>query len=458
MSGRKILLVEPGYRNKYPPLGLMKLATYHKLLGDEPTFVKGCSHEAASAFWDRVYVTTMFSFDWDLTIRTIRFYQESLFGMANKIFVGGIAASILPDEMYKATGIYPFVGALNDPGVLDKGDPTVIDTLPPDYSILAQVKHQYACTDSYIGYATRGCIRKCDFCAVPTLEPRYNGYRDLKPWVAAIKEASGEKPHLLLMDNNVLASPRLKDIVADIRSLGFTPGARLAGRARYVDFNQGLDARLLTERKMELLAQIPINPFRLAYDDRRYADTYEKAVRIAAASGVRNFSTYVLYNFEDSPEDFWDRLHHNVVLGDELDIRISSFPMKYIPITQKDRRHVAPAWNRRFLRSIQCISLVTRGVISARHDFFHKAFGRDHREFIEILSMPEPYIIQRKTHNDNGAEEWRRGYRQLSAAQKYELLSAVSTTMRSDIAATTAKQRPGRVRTLLEHYVRGATP
>ena len=38
---RSILLVEPPYRNKYPPIGLMKIASYHKSLGDEITFIKG---------------------------------------------------------------------------------------------------------------------------------------------------------------------------------------------------------------------------------------------------------------------------------------------------------------------------------------------------------------------------------------------------------------------------------
>ena len=38
---RNILLIEPGYKNKYPPIGLMKLATYHRMLGDKVTFYKG---------------------------------------------------------------------------------------------------------------------------------------------------------------------------------------------------------------------------------------------------------------------------------------------------------------------------------------------------------------------------------------------------------------------------------
>jgi hypothetical protein len=231
MPGRRILLVEPGYHNKYPPLGLMKLATYHRMLGDELRFVKGCNSEAASAFWDRIYITSMFSFDWDLTVQTICFYKDKLFGAHNKIFVGGIAASILPKEFCKATGIYPIVGCLNQPGVLDADNSLNIDSLPPDYSILSQVDHEYSCTDSYMGYATRGCVRSCPFCAVPKLEPVFERYLDIKPWVTAIKEEQGERPHLLLMDNNVLASPQLKQIVADIKALGFTKGAKLVSVA-----------------------------------------------------------------------------------------------------------------------------------------------------------------------------------------------------------------------------------
>lgn len=59
---RRILLVEPKYKNKYPPLGLMKISTYHKQKGDEVTFVKGCNKELKNKKWDRIYITTLFYF------------------------------------------------------------------------------------------------------------------------------------------------------------------------------------------------------------------------------------------------------------------------------------------------------------------------------------------------------------------------------------------------------------
>ena len=58
MTPKNILLIEPGYQNKYPPLGLMKLSAYHRVRGDNVRFVKGATPEILSQAWDRVYVTT----------------------------------------------------------------------------------------------------------------------------------------------------------------------------------------------------------------------------------------------------------------------------------------------------------------------------------------------------------------------------------------------------------------
>ena len=94
MPKKNILLVEPGYPNKYPPLGLMKIAAYHGPHGrdDNVLFVKGDTPEALERVWDRVYVTTLFSFEWKRTSAAIDFALRAARGQAERVFVGGIAA------------------------------------------------------------------------------------------------------------------------------------------------------------------------------------------------------------------------------------------------------------------------------------------------------------------------------------------------------------------------------
>jgi len=64
MANKNILLIEPGYKNKYPPLGLMKIAQYHGPNGkrDRVRFIKGEDRSVLTEAWDRIYVTTLFSF------------------------------------------------------------------------------------------------------------------------------------------------------------------------------------------------------------------------------------------------------------------------------------------------------------------------------------------------------------------------------------------------------------
>ena len=292
--------------------------------------------------WDRVCVTTLFTFYWDITVDTINFAKQ-LVKKPKDLNVGGVLASIQPDQLYEATGVKPSVGVLNKPGVFDKGDTQIIDELPLDYSILDEIDYKYPMSNAFYGYMSRGCIRHCAFCAVPTLEPVYTPYISLTDRINGIRERYGDQKDLLLMDNNVLASERFEDIINEIKACGFERGAKFsqpnlleiavrnlrdgwndrayirktqslisefyetltnkeesyevykildkyhikklitskkenllaayeeikpyydkhfhAGlKQRYVDFNQGVDARLFTEEKARKLASIAIRP------------------------------------------------------------------------------------------------------------------------------------------------------------------------------------------------------
>lgn len=412
----KILLIEPDYKNKLPPLGLMKISSYHKQKGDYVFFYKGCNPVLKNFIWDRIYISSLFTFHWDKTVQTISYYYKSVRD-PNNIFIGGVLATLMKVQLENLFKITVVEGLLNVPGKLRLLDDHTIDSLLPDYSIIDKrtnniLNYDYPINNCYIVYATRGCIRKCPFCVVPIIEPLFSNSLSIKDQVTAIKNAFGEKRDLLLMDNNILASKLFPQIIEEIKELGFEKGATYKyvnnGREfitnRYVDFNQGIDARLINLKNIKLLSEIAVRPLRIAFDNIKEKDIYVKAVRMAADFGIKHLSNYILFNFEDRPEDFYERLKITVDLNEELknkgfSTQVWSFPMKYSPITGEfaiNRKYVGKYWNKKYLRAIQNILLATHGVVGPKKEFFEKAFGKNVKEFIEILMLPEDYIISRK--------------------------------------------------------------
>ena len=435
--------------------------------------------------FDKVGITTLFTFYWDITIKTINFAKQ-LCKDERDVMVGGIMSSLLPDEVYEATGIRPFIGLLNHAGDIDDND-IIIDELPLDYSILEEIDYTYPANDAYFAYMTRGCINKCKFCAVPKLEPKYYDYIHLKKQIKITNNQFGEQRNLLLLDNNVLASNCYDRIIDEIKECGFGKGAtyvppnqfevmiknlkssyndrayirkavkifldtvhrlkdehektelyckleengclyyytatrekilsleqyvrplyekthRPLKRKRIVDFNQGIDSRLITTRNMDKLAEVNISPLRIAFDHWELRDIYEKSVRIAVGSGIKNLSNYLLYNFEDEPDELYYRLRLNVDLCEELGATIYSFPMKYHPINDKqffmNRDFIGKHWNRKFIRAIQAILNSTKGKIGKGTAFFEEAFGRNIEEYRKLLWMPETFIIYRRRYDE----------------------------------------------------------
>lgn len=464
MPGRQILLLEPGYKNKYPPLGLMKLAAYHGPHGkrDHVKFSKGTDPELKEQAWDRIYITTLFSFEYKKIAETIDFALEVAGGRADRIFVGGIAASLMHDrfrEEPRWSGVRFIKGLLNKPPAesleldefseelyADDHSGTPIEDLVPDYSILEQIEYKYPVNDAYFTYASRGCIRKCHFCGVPKLEGMQRDVESLSALIEAIAERHGEKRHLLLMDNNVVASPRFKELIAEIRDLGFQAGATLrrpgerVSAQRRVDFNQGVDARILAKDPMYLreLSSICLRPLRIAFDHLGLKKPYERAVRIAHDNGLDELSNYMLYNFHDTPEDLFERLRLNVSLNEELNVRIWSFPMRYQPTDRPDRGHIGEKWSRYQLRALQIVLQATHGVVSGEPEFFKRAFGDSFQEFDAILTLPLHYIFNRSWYEEGGGRAEFEIYRvvmsRLSNSQRQELLHTLSSTTPSGFA------------------------
>ena len=481
MANKNILLVEPGYRNKYPPLGLMKIAQYHGPNGkkDNVRFVKGEDPSAYETAWDRVYITTLFSFEWERTARSIDYALNLVGGQAHRIFVGGIAASLMYEkylEVAKWRGVRFIKGLLRDAPAISLGlDPfeeelyaddvkgKPIEDLVPDYSILDHIEYSYPVTDAYFTYASRGCVRKCAFCGVPKLEGAQRDTNSLSEVIQGVNRLYGEKRNLILMDNNVVASANFKNIIAEIIDLGFGRGATLK-RGRYelqrrVDFNQGVDARILCKDPMYLkqLSRIALKPLRIAFDHLGVKKSYALAIRFAAEAGITELSNYMLYNFFDSPSDLFERMRFNVTLNEELGIRIFSFPMRYQPVTRPDRGHVGKNWNSYYLRSLQVILQATHGIVSGAPEFFRKAFGDTYEEFEGILFRPHHYIFNRYWYEqfDGRAEfdSFQAAMGVLSADERNELLEYLCSREKNNYVRDLSLLPAGKLRDVARYFV-----
>ena len=414
-----ILLLEPGYANKYPPIGLMKISYFHKYIHhDYVRFAKGKLPDALSEKkWDRVYVTTLFTFEWQKTKEAIE-YALSVVKDPTQVYTGGILATLMPDLIAKN-----FPTVKNNPGLLDKKGTLglkyeeCIDRLTLDYGMLDDIADEYIypAHDAYFTYMTRGCGMKCEFCAVQTLEPEYYPYISITESLKRVDEQFGPKKDLLLMDNNVLRSPRFDEIIDEIKALGFAKGATYinpkSGKRvqRFVDFNQGLDAFLLTPHKAKRLGELAIRPARIAFDHIEDAEAYKKAIRLCAENGITHMSNYLLYNgvdftgkghsyHADTPEDLYERMHISMDLQEELikstghQVTIFSFPMRYIPLEDLKRGFVGTHWNPKYLRALQRMLIPTQGKGVSSRSFFEADFGKTPKEFVRALAMPENHL------------------------------------------------------------------
>ena len=145
------------------------------------------------------------------------------------------------------------------------------------------------------GFTTRGCIRHCHFCFVPTMEGNIHKIGDIYDiW-------DGKSKELFIMDNNILAMPdHFKMICGQLR-----------GEKLRVDFNQGLDHRLLSEDLWhELTTLRHIREIRFAFDDIAYKKTVVRALELMKRGGLKDWQTrwYVYVGKKDTLKTVYERL------------------------------------------------------------------------------------------------------------------------------------------------------
>jgi hypothetical protein len=250
--------------SRFPNIALMKISAYHKAQGDDVEWYTPFEH------YNRVYVSKVFSFSED--------WREPI--NADYIVYGGSGYAItLKDgrEQYNVA--------------VDKPLPYEVEHIYPDYSIYPMYTK-----DTAYGFLSRGCPRSCGFCHVAAKE----GIRAHK--VADLKEFWGGQKSIVLCDPNILACKDWKELLQ-----------QLIDSKAYVDFNQGLDVRMLTEEKAQMLSQIKMKEVHFAWD--RYEDKelvlprLEMFAKYSKLTKSHGAIVYTLVNFDTTLEQDLERIY-----------------------------------------------------------------------------------------------------------------------------------------------------
>lgn len=185
---------------------------------------------------------------------------------SSKVFTFTSEEPMLPEDTIKGGTGYGIYENL----------PITIDIMPPDYSMYPGVNYA-------VGFLTRGCIRKCPWCVVPKKEGDITAYQH---WEQVKRPDSRD---IVFMDNNVLASAWGVDQIED-----------MIGKDVRVDFNQGLDARLITPEIAELLSRLKwIRFIRMSCDTDAMLDTVLQAVDGLGNNGVKPYRIFVYLLVQD---------------------------------------------------------------------------------------------------------------------------------------------------------------
>ena len=234
--------------SNYPNLALMKISGYHKLKGNQVEWYNPFNH------YDKVYMAKIFSFTED--------YQQWITN-ADHIEKGGTGYDI------------------------SKVLPSDIDCMVPDYSL-------YNLDDkTAYGFLTRGCPNKCKWCIVPQKEGKIAPYMDIE------EIAVNNRKNIILMDNNVLAS-----------KYGLQQIEKIIRLKLRVDFNQGLDARLVTDEVARLLVKVKwIKRIRFGCDTPEQIVECERATALIDKYGYKGEYFFYCILLNDFKESF-ERINH----------------------------------------------------------------------------------------------------------------------------------------------------
>lgn len=270
-----VLLIEPQYPSKYPPLGLAKIKSYLDDRGIKSTFSRTMRHEN----YDLICLTTLFTYYQSFVFDVIK--NRGIIHHDTPLLIGGVMASMMPEKFTPLQNSHIF-----------RGYSKTLDYYKPDYNLL--VRNTSFDDFSYV-FTSRGCANKCPYCIVWRIEKDH--WINTK-WQDTIDMS---RPNIMFMDNNLSAAAENLDHLKSV--IDFT-----VEHEKGVSFQSGFDCKYITPEMAVEMARVKYvnNGCRLAFDRIEEDGIFQDAVKMITDAGVSASGAmlaYVLFNFTDRPKE-----------------------------------------------------------------------------------------------------------------------------------------------------------
>lgn len=401
----KILIVEPKLTSIAPNIALMKWARWCELNKHEYRYVRGCVKQ--DMIPDKILMSCIFTYYSKIYEGTINFYHK-LYPQA-KILIGGVFPTLFPDWFQKwNNNVFLDNKVVN----IHQGMCPDIEYLIPKYNIDIieenKTNKDKQNLNSIVLYSSRGCTNKCKYCAVPKLEGKMKSFPSIKENLeVGLKELPNAKS-VVLYDNNFTAHEYFDNIVDELIDFGLP-----------VDIH-GLHVSAFTKKQAEKLAKLKwgaqglekSTPYiRFSFDKMVYRKHVDRALSYVKKYNIgAEFFCYMLYNFDDSPHDFWLRLVYAQEMTEKYQRYIYMFPQRYEPFdAMKKYQYVGEKWTKEYVDGIKKISTWLHGFLAMtpNRNLF-RWIGTTEEEFFDKVykfSTVKGYRLEKNTSIEIGKIE-----------------------------------------------------
>jgi hypothetical protein len=220
---------------------------------------------------------------------------------------------------------------------IHRGMSEKIEKLPPKYSLVPENK-------KIVLYASRGCPNKCGYCMVPKLEGEMKSFKSIKHILLHGKGEIPDATGVVLYDNNFTAHEYFDNIVDELKEFDLP-----------VDIH-GLHVSCFTEHHAKRFSELKWGAqhesgtayLRFSFDFVKYERDIRRALEWVEKYKIKaGFFCYMLFNWRDTPHDFWKRIMLAQNMVDDIGRTIFLFPQRFEPLYALERnKFIGKHWTK----------------------------------------------------------------------------------------------------------------